>query len=182
MLFTDSYEAKLTAMEEKGPDALEMATKTNQEGKAKTRSKTIDDSIRLIILDCYDTLFIRDKREQWVLRKGVKEFLDYYKNKKLAISSDSEKQPITDLVKKYYLEDYFKGNIYGEEIYDEDTEIKHLDQVLYYTQEKAEHTLFIGDDFHNRDSASAKTYGIKFIKVPNGKEDETFDFRNLIST
>ena len=137
---------------------------------------------RLLIFDLYGTILRADKRDG-VVRDGLLNLLDYYKPSKTAIFTDGyEDRVMADLefsgligkfdavyharhcVPENYLRlrEEFKKRI----LKIGGGTIKNLERVCNdFGIPKAE-SVFIGDNFYDRDEKSAEIFGLRFIKVP----------------
>lgn len=136
----------------------------------------------LIILDLYGTLVKSDKCDD-VIRPGFQEFHDFYNNSFFAISTDGSTLGTTETLKETGLDKMM------DFVYDE----KHLNELggkilkdLYLVCKNlgipTERTIFIGDNHYGVDEDSAFCAGIKFIKVPQFREELPSETQRLFNS
>ena len=139
--------------------------------------------VELIILDMYGTL-VRADVIDGVARDGLADFLNFYKEKKLAVFSDGEEDRLLDNLEAIGFSNNFNA-VYGSrscvselfytmqnpEFRREMLEFgrgntKYLTKACENFSISPEKTIFIGDNFSGKDEMSAELNSIRFIKVP----------------
>ncbi|MCP3684883.1 MAG: HAD family hydrolase [bacterium] len=128
--------------------------------------------VELIILDKGGTITRQDTNE-CLLRDGVEEFLDYYNDKFIVISSDEEDTSLRQSINNLGLAGKFEG-LYGSRFLRHmispnnryHSDIKNLGIILHDFSADPSDAVFIGDNNRCMDRNSADEYGIKFIQVP----------------
>ncbi|MDA3961887.1 MAG: HAD family hydrolase [Planctomycetota bacterium] len=142
----------------------------------------IDDSVQLLVLDCFDTLVELDG-DNYRLRQGVAAFLKHYGERvglPMVVLSDAEGPTLLRVLAHTGLTPWFKALYYAPESVAPDANgvlHKRLDHPLRDFHVKPEQALFIGDS--KLDAQAAQRYGLGFIRVP-GSADRDFTFTRLI--
>ncbi len=146
-------------------------------------STVIPARVRLIMLDCFDTL-VEHQDWTYLARRGVVEFLAHFSKKRnvaLVVVSDAEESAIVAALDQAKLSGYF-GRIYHAGNASQDLghgrRRKRLDIPLVDLGIAAADALFIGDS--PADAESARFHSIPFIRVPRS-EDRAFTFASLIT-
>jgi len=162
-------------------------------------SKKIPFDTELVIFDMFDTLVRFDEsRNKLIAVTGVHELLKLLKDKKIAVSSDGEKNHIQDVLKDIFGEYYFNPEIiYGTEHLircrhitaykpfspfqgaKDSVLIKDLGRICRKHSVHPKNAVMIGDDHNGVDSRSAHHFGIEFIQVPTYQDDHNFSFMQL---
>jgi len=143
----------------------------------------ITDAIKLILLDCFETLVQLDGGT-YHARPGVVEFLAYHARQPgrvLAVASDCDEQRVRSALAEAGLLDAFAGVYHAGNAVDEDAEgrlNKRLDVPMRDFAARPEQVAFIGDS--PLDADAARRYGVLFIRVPRS-EDRSFSFATLIA-
>ncbi len=142
----------------------------------------IDDKIRLIILDCFETL-VEMVDGIYRPRRGIVAFLKHFKQRpgmKFAIATDTDVELVMHALKEAKLEKYF-SHIYhagnAVEPLPDGRIRKRLDIPLRDFKLEASQAMFIGDS--PMDAESANHHHLHFIRVPRS-EDRNFTFACLI--
>jgi len=143
---------------------------------------TITSDVRLIILDCFETLVELDGT-QYRPRNGVPAFLEHYTRTRpttLVVASDTEREVVNAALDQAGLVQWFAA------VYHLGNAIEHLgggrirkrlDVPMSDFQVTAEQTVFIGDS--PMDAEAARHVRVPFIRVPRS-EDSGFSFAALI--
>jgi phosphoglycolate phosphatase-like HAD superfamily hydrolase len=146
-------------------------------------STIITADVRLILLDCFETLVELDHQRAYRARKGVLAFLAHYQAKgvHLAVASDSELSAVSSALAQAGLERHF-ARIYHagnamEDLGDGRTR-KRLDLPLADHGLDRRQVVFIGDS--PLDAEAALHHRVPFIRIPRS-EDRNFSFTVLIS-
>ena len=164
---------------------------------------------RLAIFDLFDTIIIKRRSDyesnpnpdslirpedgDWFIRPGFDPMLTYLRNSdiKFAISSDAYEERIAWILHNagYPIEklDNVLGSLFVG-IYGKDNRFyvdgvrfyKNLGTVISNAGVDKKNSVLIGDDDNELDSASASFYGIRFQRIPNGREDPRFNLMRLI--
>ncbi|MBT3298371.1 HAD family hydrolase [archaeon] len=149
--------------------------------------KKIPEDKQLIIFDFYDTIIYTEYYHNNFLRTGIKELVEHLKDQgiNMVISSDAGLGEIRrDFGYTYKSEflDHF-NKIYGGETTGFDKTgmgfrmYKDLGLICEEQGFPVSRTMFIGDNFKDRDRYSADKFGIDYIIVPN--ENKFFSFMSL---
>ncbi len=137
----------------------------------------IPDDIELIIFDLYGTLIKADKRDG-ILRDGFYELVEHYKQKRLILFSDAEKEDILDDLRLCKLESTITAVYCGKDLsYERLADkrkfmLKNLKKPCEDFSVDKSKAVFIGDNQFNRDLLSARHYDVAFIQVPQFRESE----------
>ena len=121
----------------------------------------------LIIFDVYGTIIKTDEADG-IARLGLRELMDFYKHQLKVTCTDGWESMVESDLKSAGIYDnfdyhYYKGTITkanGGRI------IKNLKKICEDCGLSASEAVFIGDDFSGRDEASAREFGVRFVKVP----------------
>ncbi len=151
----------------------------NQFGAATT----IGPDIRLLLLDCFETIVEMDNGV-YRPRLGMVDFLTHFGARNgipIAVISDAAQAAVEQAleqakVRTYFLTIYHAGN--AAEDLGSGRFRKRLDLAVQQFHIKPNQTLFIGDS--PLDAEAAQYYGVQFIRVPRS-EDRSFSFANLIT-
>lgn len=143
---------------------------------------------KLIIFDVYGTL-LKSGHMDYIARDGLKELLDSYPNaRKVAFSDGNESIVCSDLITAEIIENfeivYTSRNCISKyvlsmkddrikrlDLNTENSEIKNLEQACLDFNVSIDDTVFIGDNQNGKDKDSAIYHGIKFIQVPQYREN-----------
>src|SRR3989338_8428931 len=121
----------------------------------------------LIILDVYGTIVKADEIDG-IVRPGLIEFLEHYKNKKIVVFTDATPGYAEETLSHAGILNKFDKIYDGRDlVYVDEFMIKNLEKVCNEFSIPKSRAVFIGDNFFGRDEKSAKQYGIKFIKIPH---------------
>lgn len=139
-------------------------------------------SYDLIILDFYDTV-MHMEHEVWIPRKGIPKLLKELSEagKTLVICSDEGEGNLRQMLGgllDHFAEVYGRSNL----VYEEGTPYKNLERICEECGVPKGRAIFIGDNHMGTDKRSAERYGIKYIRVPDGREEHDYDFAQLIET
>jgi phosphoglycolate phosphatase-like HAD superfamily hydrolase len=144
---------------------------------------TIDSRVRLLILDCFDTLVELGEDGSYHPRKGVEPFLRHYGHRiglPLVVLSDAEQVHLEAVLHSCALATWFSG-VYGAPRSVEQREdgrlLKRLDVALADQGIAAGDCIFIGDS--PLDALAAQNHGLRSIRVP-GSADRDFSMEQLI--
>lgn len=133
----------------------------------------------LVILDFYDTI-VQLEDEEWVPRKGIGGLLLALQKsgRRLAVCSDAGEDKIWERLGG--LAGYFAG-IYGHSslVHDGEAVYKDLGRICEEQGVAKERAVFLGDNYLGTDERSAWRYGIRYVRVPNAREDRDYDFSQL---
>lgn len=146
---------------------------------------TIDHDVKLVILDCFDTLVeLIDGVAGYRPRKGVEAFLRHYGVRldlPLVVVSDADERHLEAVLVEAGLATSFVA-LYGAPRSLEDLgdgrQLKRLDLPLADHGVIARKAVFIGDSPF--DAQAAQRHGLRFIRVP-GSADRDFSFERLIA-
>lgn len=146
-------------------------------------STVITPGIRLILLDCFETL-VELEHGKYRPRQGMREFLIHFSNRAsvpVAVVSDAEKSQVEAAVTEaglatYLVAIYHAGN--AAEDLGGGRRRKRLDKPVSDFSLRPEQAVFIGDS--PLDGEAAKHYQVQFIRVPRS-EDRHFSFASLIT-
>ncbi len=144
---------------------------------------TIGLNVRLILLDCFETMVELDGAT-YRPRLGMVEFLTHFGSRAgipIAVISDAQKTEVDAALNQarlmsYVISLYHAGN--ASESLGEGRSRKCLNTPVADFKVTAGETLFIGDS--PLDAEAAQYYGVQFIRVPRS-EDRSFSFANLIT-
>jgi phosphoglycolate phosphatase-like HAD superfamily hydrolase len=139
--------------------------------------------VRLIMLDCFDTL-VEHREWTYHARRGVKDFLDHFARQRgvvLVVVSDADEQAIRAALdqaglERYFTKIYHAGN--ASQDLGHSRRRKRLDVPVREAGHQPGDAVFIGDS--PADAEAARFHAIPFIRVPR-PEDEAFSFSSLIS-
>ncbi len=138
--------------------------------------------VRLLLMDCFETLVAHDG-ERHAARRGVVQFLDHFCAKAgvpMAVVSDATEAQVDTALREAGI----RGSclaIYGRgsgELLPDGRHRKSLHPALAAFQVAAEDAVYIGDS--PLDAAAAQAAGVPFVRVPRS-EDRAFSFATLIS-
>jgi phosphoglycolate phosphatase-like HAD superfamily hydrolase len=146
-------------------------------------STVITPGIRLILLDCFETL-VELEGGAYRPRHGMREFLIHFSTRAavpVAVVSDAEQSQVEGAIRTAGLGDYLvavyhAGNA-AESLGGGRTR-KRLDKPVTDFSLRPEQAVFIGDS--PLDAEAAKHYQVHFIRVPRS-EDRNFSFASLIT-
>jgi phosphoglycolate phosphatase-like HAD superfamily hydrolase len=143
----------------------------------------ITPSIRLILLDCYETL-VELADNHYRPRRGIPRFIEHYAVKMgmpLVVVSDAHKDDVVAALAQAQLGQHFRAIYHKDnasENLGEGRTRKRLDVVVADFSVKPRDAMFIGDS--PMDALAAQHHGLCFIRVPRS-EDRDFDFSRLIT-
>jgi len=145
-------------------------------------STIVPSDVRLIILDCFETLVELEGRI-YQARHGVVPFLQHFMhgNVQLAVLSDGEQAAVEGALSQAGLTQHFAivvGAPLSLEQLPDGRMVKRLDQLIVRFAVPIEQTIFVGDS--PLDAVAAQHHGVPFIRVPRS-EDRDFTFASLIS-
>ncbi|MBN2454764.1 HAD family hydrolase [Candidatus Woesearchaeota archaeon] len=119
----------------------------------------------LIIFDCYGTIVPAgdDPNFRYAVRQGFHRLLYHYEDdRKMAVFSDADKRTLDFCLLKVGL-----GRL---DAYNEDhltlERLKNLAVVCSDFEVEPSNSVFIGDNYADRDRLSAEQYGVNFIQIP----------------
>jgi phosphoglycolate phosphatase-like HAD superfamily hydrolase len=156
---------------------------TSSEGAFQFGAGTvIPPTVRLIILDCFETLVeMRDR--SYLPRQGVIDFLAHFATRlqvPVVVLSDGEQSAVEAAVAQAGVGDRLSG-IFGapESLMQlpDGRMIKRLDLVMTRFAVDSASTVFIGDS--PLDAEAARHHDVPFVRVPRS-EDQSFTFDSLI--
>jgi phosphoglycolate phosphatase-like HAD superfamily hydrolase len=144
---------------------------------------TIGPDVRLILLDCFETMVELDETA-YQPRLGMVEFLTHFGSRvgiPFAVISDAKKAEVEAALSQarlatFVVAVYHAGN--AAETLGSGRMRKRLDVPLADFRVKPAQAVFIGDS--PLDAEAAQYHGVQFIRVPRS-EDRTFSFANLIT-
>jgi phosphoglycolate phosphatase-like HAD superfamily hydrolase len=142
----------------------------------------ITKEIKLIILDCFETL-VELAGQTYRPRKGVVPFLEHFRSVRklqLAVASDSDERSVLTALNTASLLRFFSRIYHAEnamEALGDGRTRKRLDLPVADFALKPEEVIFIGDS--PLDAEAAAFHHIPFIRVPRS-EDRSFSFTLLI--
>ena len=143
---------------------------------------------KLIILDLYGTILKADKIDE-VARPGLQEFLNHYSNSKKVIFSDGNIDRVEADLQLAGLSNKFDGiydrrHCIAEQAYHISNkkfrkllmsqgggDIKNLGQACKDFSVPKSDAVFIGDNLLGRDRKSAEFHGIKFVRIPQFRDN-----------
>ncbi len=138
--------------------------------------------VRLILMDCFDTLVQLDEG-RYRARNGIAAFLDHFAHRRqipVAVISDAAQDVVTQALRQSGLLSIVQGVFHGDNAAVElpdGRRRKRLEIPLEEFGVPATQAVFIGDS--PLDAEAAKLAGVPFIRVPRG-EDAAFSFAKLI--
>lgn len=141
----------------------------------------IPGDVRLILLDCFDTL-VEFRDWQWRPRRGVVALLSHFhvNNVPRAVISDAAPDTIASALAQSgltpYIDRVYDGDLAAEPLGDGQRR-KRLDLPLADFGLAPDQAVFIGDS--QADAEAARHFKVPFVRVPRG-EDSTFDFAVLL--
>ena len=156
----------------------------NTERNASTTSGTvITHDIRLILLDCFETL-VELEGGSYRPRRGMGDFLAHFAGRigtPVAVVSDAAQAEVARAVDAsglggHLVRIYHAGN--AAEDLGGGRARKRLDLAVADFKIRPEQAVFIGDS--PLDAEAAQHYGLRFIRVPRS-EDRGFSFASLIT-
>jgi phosphoglycolate phosphatase-like HAD superfamily hydrolase len=144
---------------------------------------SITPDIRLILLDCYETLVELDGG-RYRPRLGIRDFLTHFGSRvgiPLVVVSDASHEQVGSALAQAGLDSfasaiYHRGN--AAEVLGDGRMRKRLDLPMTDFGVKPHQTVFIGDS--PLDAEAAKHHRVRFIRVPRS-EDRSFSFASLIT-
>jgi phosphoglycolate phosphatase-like HAD superfamily hydrolase len=145
---------------------------------------TIPRDVRLILMDCFETLLELNERNAYVPRLGIGEFLQHFVRERgvpVAVISDSGEDLIVSALKQAGIRHLIRGiyhSINASESLGEGRVRKRLDVPLREFGVPPAQAVYIGDS--PLDAQAAQHHGLPFIRVPRS-EDLSFSFRSLIT-
>ncbi len=143
----------------------------------------IPPTVRLILLDCFETLVELDAAG-YRPRRGVVDFLDHFTKRRavpMGVVSDAEEVLVLRTLEQAGLRRRFKAVFHrgnASRILPDGRHRKDLVPVLAHFRIPAAEAVFIGDS--PLDGEAAKDAGVPFVRVPRS-EDRGFTFARLIS-
>ncbi|MFW5846418.1 MAG: HAD family hydrolase [Planctomycetota bacterium] len=141
----------------------------------------LDDSMRLVVFDCFDTLVCMRQR-RYIARNGVRRLLNHLakQRRELAILSDGSERGVRSALQQAGLGNRFPEIFAVEracELGADGIMRKRLDRVMAHFRRSPAETVFIGDS--PIDAEAARSQGAHFIRVP-GEADTDFSFAQLL--
>ncbi len=146
-------------------------------------STIITGGIRLILIDCFETL-VELRGRSYQPRQGVKDFLTHYASKvgiPVAVVSDANQAAVDDALRQAGLGTWITRIYHADnaaERLPDGRARKRLDVPLRDFALRPEEVVFVGDS--PLDAEAAKHYHVQFIRVPRS-EDAAFSFASLIT-
>jgi len=140
-------------------------------------------SVRLILLDCFETLIELTARG-YVPRRGIPEFLRCFVRDRqvpVVVISDASEELIIVALKQAGVRHLIQGIYHAgnaEEVLADGRRRKRLDVPLADFQISGPEAVFVGDS--PLDAEAAHHYQLPFIRVPRS-EDSAFSFADLIT-
>ncbi len=143
---------------------------------------------KLIILDMYGTIVNADKRDS-IIRPGLQEFLAHYREHKRVVFTDAPAEVIKSDLQLVGLAESFDKvydctNCISETAYGMKNKkfrgllmrngggnIKNLEQACRDFHILKSNAVFIGDNDYGKDQKSAEFHRIRFIRVPQFRQD-----------
>lgn len=144
---------------------------------------TIGPDVRLILLDCFETMVELDGKG-YKPRLGMVDFLTHFGSRvgiPIAVISDAKKIEVDAALAQARLATFVVTVYHAEnaaETLGSGRMRKRLNVPLGDFKVKPIQTVFIGDS--PLDAEAAQHYGVEFIRVPRS-EDRSFSFANLIT-
>ena len=146
-------------------------------------STIITGGIRLILIDCFETL-VEMRGRAYQPRLGVKDFLTHYASKvgiPVAVVSDANQAAVDDALRQAGLATYITRIYHADnaaERLPDGRARKRLDVPLRDFALRPEQVVFVGDS--PLDAEAAQHHKVQFIRVPRS-EDAAFSFASLIT-
>ena len=136
--------------------------------------------VDLIIVDLYGTIVKPDS--SLPVRNGFDEFVQYYRQQgaKIVISTDGPEETVIrtlyefdlwDKVDEVYDERDLKRAEHGDFFTGGSYIVKNLEKPCRKFSVDPSRAVFVGDNFYGRDQNAADHYGIRFIKVPQYRDE-----------
>ena len=141
----------------------------------------IPSDVRLILIDCFDTL-VEFRDWQWRPRRGVVALLSHFHVNGVprAVISDAAADTVASALAQsglaMYIDRVYDGDLAADPLSDGQRR-KRLDLPLADFAVAPAQVVFIGDS--QADAEAASHFKVPFVRVPRG-EDSTFDFSVLL--
>jgi phosphoglycolate phosphatase-like HAD superfamily hydrolase len=145
---------------------------------------TIPRDVRLILMDCFETLLELNERNAYAPRLGIGEFLQHFVRDRgvpVAVISDAAEDLIVAALKQAGIRHLVRGvyhSINASEALGDGRQRKRLDVPLREFGVPPAQAVYIGDSPF--DAQAAQHHGLPFIRVPRS-EDLGFNFASLIT-
>ncbi len=125
--------------------------------------------VKLIIFDVYGTLIKADYADG-VIRLGLRELLEFYKDKLKVTCSDGPEEIVGADLESVGLYRDFDMHYFADSLIRSSRTLKNLGKICYEANLPTSEAVFIGDNFVGRDEDSAQQFGVRFIKVPQFRQ------------
>jgi len=120
----------------------------------------------LIIFDVYGTI-IKSDNADGIIRPGLKELMDFYKQSLKVTCSDGRKEMVESDLESVGIYDWFDCHYsYEDTIIKNGRILKNLGKICEDCALPVSEAVFIGDNYVRRDWDSAREFGMTFVKVP----------------
>ena len=125
---------------------------------------------KLIIFDVYGTLIKADYADG-VLRPGLRDLLAFYKDKLKVTCSDGDKETVEQDLESVGLYNDFDQHYFADNLIMLHRRLKNLKRICFDANLPVSEAVFIGDNHVGRDEDSARAFNVRFIKVPQFRQE-----------